>query len=100
MLQHFLNVRVGDEKADVISLNNKSQGSELPATAHKTTYLDSLAPQDEEALRSLCQKPGEFVDKDVLYLVCLFYSYADSDTVDGGLYQDFLILISSDGERV
>jgi len=49
-------------------------------------YLDRFPPQNEEALRSLCQESCEFVDQDVLDLVGLFYSDADSDGIDGRFY--------------
>lgn len=36
----------------------------------------------------------------VLNLVCLFDSYADSNAVDAGFYQDLFILVSCHCERV
>lgn len=36
----------------------------------------------------------------MLYLVRLFYPYADPNAVDAGLNEDFLILISRHGEGV
>jgi hypothetical protein len=33
-------------------------------------------------------------------LVCLLYSYADTDTIDAGFDEDFLIFIPRDSQRV
>ena len=93
-------MRVGDEKADIIALDSKDQRFESIATIFDIAYLDSLPPQDEEALGPLCQEPGELVDKDVLYFVRLFYPYAHSDTIDRGLYKHFLVLVPGNCERV
>ena len=64
------------------------------------TYLDRFPPQDEETFRSLCQKPRELVYEDMFDLIGLFYPYADSYGVHGGLNQDFFVFIAGDGEWV
>ena len=56
--------------------------------------LDRFPPQYKERLRPLSKKPGKFMDQDMLDLVRLLYPYADSDTVDTWLDEDFLILIT------
>lgn len=38
--------------------------------------------------------------EDMFDLVCLFYSDANSDTVDTRLDEDFFILITGDGKRI
>lgn len=40
------------------------------------------------------------MDQDVLNLVCLLDSYADSHTIDAWLYEDLLILIARYRQRV
>lgn len=57
MGKHFFRVEVRDEETDVISLH-------------------WLPTQNEERFRSLGEEPSEFVDKNVLDLICLL----DSDT--------------------
>lgn len=48
----------------------------------------------------MCQEARELVDQDVLYLIRLFYPNAYSHTVDTGLNEDLLVLVSRHGERV
>ena len=62
--------------------------------------LDCLPPQNEERFRSLSEETGELVNKNILNLICLFYSYADSHAVDTGFYEDLLVLVARDCERV
>ena len=62
MGKHFFRVEVRNEETDVISLHW------LPA-------------QNEERFRSLGEEPSEFVDKNVLDLICLL----DSDTYANGI---------------
>ena len=81
VLQHFFGVRIRDQKRDIIALHR-------------------LPPQDEERLCSLGKEARELVYQYMLDLVCLFYPYAHSDTVYAWLYQDFLVLISRNGERI
>jgi hypothetical protein len=81
VLQHLLCVEVGDQERDVVS-------------------LDRFPSQDDKALCSLLQEPCEFVDQDVLNLVCLLDLDAYSYTVDTGLDQDALVLVARDGEGV
>lgn len=64
------------------------------------TYLDRLPPQNEERLRSLRQESRELVHQNVLNLVRLLYPYADAHTVDRGLDEDSLFLVSRHGKRV
>lgn len=40
------------------------------------------------------------MDENVFDLICLFYADADSDTVDTGFYQDFLILVPRNRQRI
>jgi hypothetical protein len=57
-------------------------------------YLDRFPPEYEERLCSLSEKACELVDQDVFDFVGLLYSDADSNTVDAGFDQDFLVLIA------
>lgn len=72
-----------------------SSGSILPSTD-----LYRFPPKDEEGFRSLRQKSCELVDQDVLNFVCLLNSYADANTIDARLDEDFLVLVSRYGEGV
>ena len=63
-------------------------------------HLHWLPAQDEERLSTLRQESCKLVDQDVLNLVCLLDLDADADTVDAGLNEDSLVLISRNGERV
>lgn len=63
-------------------------------------YLDWFSPQYEKGLGPLGQEPCEFMDQNVLNLVCLLDSYADSHTIDAWLYENLLILVSRDCQRV
>lgn len=64
------------------------------------THLDRFPSQDEEGLGSLSEETRELVDQDVLNLVCLLDTYTDPHTVYTGLNKNFLVFISSHGERV
>ena len=66
----------------------------------RPTDLDGFPSEDEEGLGTLCQEAGELVDQDVLNLVCLLDSDADTDAVDAGLDEDTLVLITRDSQRV
>ncbi len=97
MLEHFFCVSVGDQERDVVSLLL------LAGRIHQSSTdadLDCFPPQDKEGLRSLGKKASELVNQYVLDLVCLLYSYADSYAVDTRLYEDLLVLITSDCEWI
>jgi hypothetical protein len=97
MLKHFFSVGVGDQERDIISLRSLIQS---PARGNIRLYLDWLPPQNEEGFGALSEEAGELMDQDVLNFVCLLYSDADAHAVDTGLYEDLLILITGNGERV
>lgn len=59
----------------------------------RRTCLDWFPSQDEEGFRSLGEESGEFVDKNLLNLVCLLDFNADADAVDAWLNEDFLVVI-------
>lgn len=40
------------------------------------------------------------MDEDVFYLVGLLYPDADANTVDAGLYENLLVFISGDSQRI
>jgi hypothetical protein len=63
-------------------------------------YLDWFPPQNEERFRPLRKETGKLMNKNVLDLICLFDPYAYSHTVDAGLYEYLLILVSCDSQRI
>lgn len=78
---HLFCVEVGDEEAYVVALH-------------------WFSPQDEEVLRSHHHEAHEFMAQDLLNLVCLLDSNADSDRVDGALDQNLLLVIAADDYRL
>lgn len=77
MGKHFFRVEVGDEETDVISLHW------LPA-------------QNEERFGSLGEEPSEFVNKNVLDLICLLDSDTYAYRIVAWLDFDLLIFIPAD----
>ena len=63
-------------------------------------YLHGLSPQYEERFRPLCQKSGELVHQNVFNLVGLLNFDANPDTIDARFYQNFLVLVSRNCQRV
>lgn len=81
VLVHLLCVEVGDEKTDVIALH-------------------WFPPEDEEVLRPHHHEPHELMAQDLLNLIGLLDSDADSDRVDGALDQNFLFVVTADDHRL
>lgn len=81
MLVHLFCVEIGDEKADVIALH-------------------WFPPQDEEVLCSHHHKAHELVAQNLLNLIGLLDSDADSDRVDGAFDQNLLLVITADDYRL
>jgi len=81
MLVHLLGVEVGDEKTDVVALH-------------------WFPPQDEEVLCSHHHETHEFMAQNLLDLICLLDSDADSDRVDGALDQNLLLVVAADDHRL
>ena len=81
VLQHLLGVEVRNQERDIIT-------------------LDWFPPQNDKALRSLLQESCEFVDQDVLNLVCLLDLDVYPHAVDAGLDQDSLVFVTRYGEWV
>lgn len=78
---HLFCVEVGDEEADVIALNR-------------------FPPQDEEVLCSHHHEPHKFMAEDLLNLIGLFDSNADSHGVYRPLDQDLLLVIAAYDHRL
>lgn len=97
MLEHFFRVSVGDQKRDVVSLLLSACVIHQRSTDED---LDCFPPQNKEGFRSLGQEASELVNQDILNLVCLLYSYADSYAVDTWLYEDLLVLIAGNCQWV
>lgn len=57
-------------------------------------HLDGLSTQNDEALRPLHQKSGEFMAENALDLICLLDLDADTDGVDRRLDKHSLIFVS------
>lgn len=70
------------------------------AGALSGTHLDWFPPQDEESLGSLGQESGKLVDQDVFDFVGLLDLDADAHTVDAGLDEDSLVLVSGNDQGV
>lgn len=81
MGKHLFRVEVRDEETDVISLHW------LPA-------------QNEERFRSLGEEPSEFVNKNVLDLICLLDSDTYAYRIVAWLNFDLLIFIPADMQPV
>jgi hypothetical protein len=76
-------------------------GVSLPSVvAPCPPYLYGLPPQNEEGLGALCQEARKLVHQYVFYLVRLLDLYAYPHTVDAGLNEDLLVLVSRHGKRV
>ena len=67
--QHLLCVEVGDEEADVVT-------------------LDLLPPQDDEVLRAAHHEAHELVAEQLLHIIRLLDRDRDPDRVDAGLDED------------
>jgi hypothetical protein len=65
VLHHLLDILVGNQEADIVS-------------------LDGHPPQHDECLGSHHQEPGELVGEDALNVVGLFDADGEADRVDGG----------------
>ena len=74
---HFLNVKVGDEEADVVTLNR-------------------FPSKDDETLGPLHQESHEHLTLDARKFVGLLDTYANSYRVDGGLNERLLASVSAD----
>lgn len=83
-------MEVRDEEGDVVSLKE----SKLQSDSIHKIYLYWFPSQNKECFRSLCQESRKLVDQNMFYFVCLFDFDADAHTVDAGLDEDTLILIS------
>jgi hypothetical protein len=92
MLQHLFGMEVCYQERDVISLLSLVSFPTEPilpsphpnAFLTSQTYLDWLPPQNKESLRSLRQKPGKFMHKNLLNVVCLLDLDANAHAVDAG----------------
>lgn len=78
---HLLRVEVSDQEANVIALYR-------------------FPPQNEEVLSSHHHESHELVAKDLLDLISLFDSNADSDRIDGSFDQNLLLVITADHHRL
>ena len=61
-------------------------------------YLHRLPPQDEEIFCSHHHEAHELVAEDLLDLISLFNSDADTHGVNGALYQNLFFVISADDD--
>lgn len=95
MFQHGLRMEVRDQEGDVIALEEILAATDLSVLPFPATskYLDRFPPQNEEGLSSLCQKPLEFVYKDVFDLVGLLDLDAYAHTVDRRFDEHTLVLV-------
>ena len=81
MSEHFLSVKIGDEKADIIALN-------------------LLSPQDDKVLGSSHHESHEHLAEQGVDIIQLLNGDGDPDRVDAGLYHDLLLLIPRDDDGV
>lgn len=77
VLPHLLCVEIGDEEGDIVS-------------------GDSLAPQDDEALRPLHQKGRELFHEDGLDVVALLDAQGEPDRVHRALDENPLLFRAAD----
>ena len=97
MFQHLFRMEVRDQKRNVVSLMHFSIMSQLKMRA---SHLHGFPSQDEERFRSLGQESCEFVDQNVLNLICLLDADAHANAIHAWFNQNFLILVPGYSQRI
>ncbi len=93
MLDQLLRVEVGDEEADVVVLEGLAAVDVV-----RPTNLDSLASENEEAVRAHGKEANKLLAQQLLNIVALLDGDADSEGIDGALNHHALVGISADDQ--